>query len=184
MRPLILTFVLTLALTSVGCATAPQTQQERASLDTSAQQTLSTFKQNKPGYYKVYNDSAVGKAVFPSIGKGGIFLGGAYGQGVVYQGSKLIGYCKIEQATVGFQLGGQAYSQIIFFQNEAALQRFKRGEIAGSAQASAVAIKADASAQADYNNGVAVFSMDSAGLMYEATLGGQKFSYLPKDALD
>lgn len=88
-----------------------------------------------------------------------------------------MGYCKIEQATIGFQLGGQAYSQIIFFQNKAALQAFKRGEIQGAAQASA-------SAQADYENGVAVFSMDSAGLMYEASVGGQKFSYLPKDAVD
>ncbi|MFK7790325.1 MAG: YSC84-related protein [Phycisphaeraceae bacterium] len=184
MRTLPLFIIAILALGSIGCSTAPQTKQERVDLDTAAQSTLNTFKQNKPGYYKVYNGSAVGKAVFPSIGKGGYFLGGAYGQGVVYEGSKLVGYCKIEQATIGFQLGGQAYSQIIFFQNKEALQKFKRGEIAGAAQASAVAVKADASAQADYDNGVAVFSLDSAGLMYEASIGGQKFSYLPQDAVD
>ena len=184
MRTLMLTLVLTLAFGSIGCSTAPQTKQARTDLVSASQSTLNKFKQNRPGYYKVYSDSAVGKAVFPSIGKGGIFLGGAYGQGVVYEGANVVGYCKIEQATLGFQLGGQAYSQIIFFQNKAALQRFKRGELAGAAQASAVAIKADASAQADYKDGVAVFSMDSAGLMYEASIGGQKFSYLPKDALD
>ena len=184
MRTLMLTLVLALAFGSVGCSTAPQTKQERTDLVSASQTTLSKFKQNKPGHYKAYNGSAVGKAVFPSIGKGGYFLGGAYGQGVVFEGSKLVGYCKIEQATIGFQLGGQAYSQIIFFQNKAALQAFKRGEIQGAAQASAVAVKADASAQADYENGVAVFSMDSAGLMYEASVGGQKFSYLPKDAVD
>lgn len=184
MRSLLLALVLTTAFSSGGCSTAPQTKQERVDLDSAAQTTLSKFKQNKPGYYKIYNDSSVGKAVFPSIGKGGYFLGGAYGQGVVYEGNKLVGYCKIEQATIGFQLGGQAYSQIIFFANKEALQRFKRGELAGTAQASAVAVKADASSTADYKDGVAVFSMDSAGLMYEATLGGQKFSYLPKDALD
>ena len=184
MRPLLLSLVMMMALTSVGCATAPSTKQERTDLNAAAQSTLSKFKQNTPGYYKIYNDSAAGKAVFPSIGKGGYFLGGAYGQGIVYEGNKLVGYCKIEQATVGFQLGGQAYSQIIFFANTESLQRFKRGELAGTAQASAVAIKADASATADYKDGVAVFSMDSAGLMYEATLGGQKFSYLPKDAVD
>ncbi|MEM9347983.1 MAG: lipid-binding SYLF domain-containing protein [Planctomycetota bacterium] len=184
MRPLLLALVCTLALGPIGCATAPATKQDRTNLISASGQTLATFKQNKPGYYKVYNDSAVGKAVFPSIGKGGIFLGGAYGQGVVYEGNTVVGYCKIEQATVGFQLGGQAYSQIIFFQNKSSLQAFKRGQLAGAAQASAVAIKADASAQADYKDGVAVFSMDSAGLMYEASIGGQKFSYLPKDALD
>lgn len=184
MRTLLITLVLFTALGSVGCATAPQTRQERTDLNAAAKTTLSKFKQNRPGYYKVYNDSAVGKAVFPSIGKGGYFLGGAYGQGTVYEGNQLVGYCKIEQATIGLQLGGQAYSQIIFFQNKAALQAFKRGEIAGAAQASAVAVKADASTQADYDQGVAVFSLDSAGLMYEASIGGQKFSYLPKDALD
>ena len=184
MRTLQLFFIAMIAFGAIGCSTAPQTKQARVDLDTAAQTTLSKFKQNKPGYYKIYNDSAVGKAVFPSIGKGGYFLGGAYGQGVVYEGSTLVGYCKIEQATVGLQLGGQAYSQIIFFQNKAALQKFKRGEIAGAAQASAVAVKADASTQADYDNGVAVFSLDSAGLMYEASIGGQKFSYLPKDAVD
>ena len=184
MRTLLLTLVMALALGSVGCSTAPQTKQERTDLVSASQTTLSKFKQNKPGHYKAYSNSAVGKAVFPSIGKGGYFLGGAYGQGVVFEGNKLVGYCKIEQATIGLQLGGQAYSQIIFFQNKAALQAFKRGEIAGAAQASAVAVKADASAQADYENGVAVFSMDSAGLMYEASIGGQKFSYLPKDAVD
>lgn len=184
MRTLNLLLIAAIALCSIGCATAPGTKQERTDLNTAAQSTLNKFKQNKPGYYKIYNESAAGKAVFPSIGKGGYFLGGAYGQGVVYEGSKLVGYCKIEQATIGFQLGGQAYSQIIFFANKEALQRFKRGELAGTAQASAVAVKADASATADYKDGVAVFSMDSAGLMYEATLGGQKFSYLPKDAVD
>ena len=184
MRTLMLTLVLTIAFSSIGCATAPQTKQERTDLVTASQSTLNQFKQNSPGYYKAYNDSATGKAVFPSIGKGGYFLGGAYGQGVVFEGSTLVGYCKIEQATIGLQLGGQAYSQIIFFKDKAALQRFKRGELAGTAQASAVAVKADASATADYKDGVAVFTMDSAGLMYEAAIGGQKFSYLPKDAVD
>ena len=184
MRTTLLAALMLIAFTSVGCATAPQTKQDRQDLLSASKGTISQFKQNRPGYYKVYNDSSAGKAVFPSIGKGGIFLGGSYGQGVVFEDGKLVGYCKIEQVTAGFQLGGQAYSQIIFFQNKGALQAFKRGELAGTAQASAVAIKADASATADYDNGVAVFSMDSAGLMYEAAIGGQKFSYLPKDALD
>ena len=184
MRPIVLALVLATAFLSVGCATAPDTKQDRKDLLSESMNTLRKFKQNSPGYYKVYSDSSVGAAVFPSIGKGGYFLGGAYGQGVVLENARLIGYCKIEQATIGFQLGGQAYSQIIFFQNKESLQKFKRGEITGAAQASAVAIKADASAQADYKDGVAVFSMDSAGLMYEASIGGQKFSYLPKDAVD
>ena len=184
MRALLLTLIATLAFGSIGCATAPETKAERKDLIAESLRTLNTMKRTKPGHYKVYMDTSVGAAVFPSIGKGGYFLGGAYGQGVVYEKAVHIGYCKITQATIGFQLGGQAYSQIIFFENKAALQRFMRGELAGTAQASAVAVKADASATADYENGVAVFSMDSAGLMYEAAVGGQKFEYLPKDALD
>lgn len=184
MRTALLALTLLVGLTSVGCATAPQTKAERQNLLAASNATLAQFKQNNPGYYRVYSDSSVGAAVFPSIGKGGYFLGGAYGQGVVLENKKLVGYCKIEQATIGLQLGGQSYSQIIFFQNKGALQEFKRGDLAGTAQASAVALKADASATADYDNGVAVFTMDSAGLMYEAAIGGQKFSYLPKDAVD
>lgn len=184
MRTLMLTLALIFTLGLIGCSTAPETKQERKQLVAESQRTLLALKQSKPVYFKTYMQSSAGAAIFPSIGKGGYFLGGAFGQGVVYENARHIGYCKIEQATLGLQLGGQAYSQIIFFENKAALQRFKRGELAGTAQASAVAINADASSTADYKDGVAVFTLDSAGLMYEAAIGGQKFSYLPKDAVD
>ena len=184
MRTLILTLVLASAFFSVGCATAPETKRERTDLVVQAKATMAKFKKEKPGYHKAYNGSAKGVAIFPSIGKGGYFLGGAYGQGVVLQNGKVVGYCKIEQLTAGFQLGGQAYSQIIFFGTKDALSSFKQGEIAGAAAASAVAIKADAAATANYSNGVASFAFDSSGAMYEATVGGQKFSFIAKETFE
>ena len=145
-------------------------------------------------------DSAYGYAVFPTIGKGGIGIGGAYGTGRVYQQGAYIGDAKMTQVTIGFQLGGQAYSQMIFFEDARALKEFTSGEFEFGAQASAVALTAGAQAQATsagssagisggqhdattsgaYHKGMAVFTVAKGGLMYEASIGGQKFSYTPK----
>ncbi len=146
-----------------------------------------------------YFDTSVGYAVFPTIGKGGIGIGGAYGKGQVYKDGELIGTSTMAQATIGLQLGGQAYSQIIFFENDAALNDFTAGNFEFSAEASAVAITAGASATAStgggasagvsggkndatttsagYRKGMATFTVAKGGLMYEAALGGQKYSY-------
>ncbi len=142
-----------------------------------------------------------GYALFPSIGKAGMGVGGAHGEGQVYRGGKHIGNSKMTQLTVGFQLGGQVYSQIIFFEDERAFTEFTSGNFEFGAQATAVAITAGASAQtttgggtsagvsggtknADtasrgFHKGMAIFTIAKGGLMYEATLGGQKFSYTP-----
>jgi lipid-binding SYLF domain-containing protein len=114
------------------------------------------------------------------VGKGAVGVGGAYGKGVLYQGGRAIGYCDLSQASIGFQLGGQAYSEIIFFEDELSLQNFKSGTLEFAAQASAVAAASDASANADYDHGVAVFTLAGKGLMYEASIGGQKFTYQAK----
>jgi lipid-binding SYLF domain-containing protein len=119
-------------------------------------------------------------AVFPTVGKGGIGIGGAFGRGQVFQGGKLVGYAKLTSASIGFQLGGQSFSEIIFFQNKAAYDKFKSGEFGFDANASAVAATAGVAAKVDYKNGVAVFVMADAGLMYEASIGGQKFDFEPK----
>ena len=141
-----------------------------------------------------------GYAVFPTIGKGGIVVGGAYGKGRVYEKGKYVGDTSVTQVSVGFQLGGQAYSQIVFFENKHAFDEFTGGEFEFSAQASAVAITASASAEAtttgssasasgteehattagEYYKGMAVFTVAKGGLMYEASIGGQKFSYSMK----
>jgi len=122
-------------------------------------------------------DSAAGYVIFPNVGKGGIGVGGASGNGAVYEGDKVVGMAKLSQVTIGFQAGGQAYREVIFFESKEALQKFKESKFEFSAQASAVAVKTGASANAKYTNGVMVYTMQKGGLMYEASVGGQKFKY-------
>jgi lipid-binding SYLF domain-containing protein len=146
-------------------------------------------------------DRAYGYAVFPTIGKGGIGIGGAHGKGRVVVGGRHVGDTSMTQVTVGFQLGGQAFSQIIFFEDERAFRSFSSGNFEFSAQATAVAITAGVSAEAStgggmaagasggrndattthggFRKGMATFTIAKGGLMYEAALGGQKFSYTP-----
>ena len=121
--------------------------------------------------------SAYGYAVFPTVGKGGFGIGGAYGSGLVFRGGRVIGETSLTQLTIGFQLGGQAYREIVFFRDERSFDDFKNGSFELSAQASAVVATYGASADADFENGVAVFTLAKGGLMYEASVGGQKFSY-------
>ena len=141
-----------------------------------ASQTIAQYKKTDPGLSKFFAKAA-GYAVFPGVGKGGIGLGGAYGTGIVYQGGKTVGHTSLTQVTIGFQLGGQTYSEIIFFETKKALADFKAGDFAFSAQASAVALSTGASSTAKYEGGVAVFTATKRGLMVEASVGGQKFSY-------
>jgi lipid-binding SYLF domain-containing protein len=146
-------------------------------------------------------EKSIGYAIFPTIGKGGIGIGGAHGSGRVYKNGVFIGTTDMTQITVGFQLGGEAFSQIIFFENQAALDNFTSGNFEFSADASAVAITAGASATANtgggtsggasggkndattasmgYRKGMAIFTIAKGGLMYQATLGGQKYSFKP-----
>lgn len=120
---------------------------------------------------------AYGFAVYPKITKGGLGIGGAGGKGLVFEDYKVIGGASLAQATLGLQAGGQQYMEVIFFEDKAALDRFKAGKIKFSGQASAVALKDGASVDMDYQDGVAVFTKAKGGLMAEASLGGQKFKY-------
>ncbi len=146
-------------------------------------------------------EGAYGYVVFPTIGKGGIGIGGAHGAGRVYAQGEYVGDTTMTQLTVGFQLGGQAFSQMIFLEDEHAFDDFTSGNFEFSAQATAVAITAGVSAEANtgggtaagasggrndatvthggYRKGMAIFTIARGGLMYEASLGGQKFSYNP-----
>ena len=141
-----------------------------------AAKAILDVKKADPGIEKFFNESA-GYAVFPTVGKGGIGIGGAHGKGLVIVNDKVIGKTSLSQVTVGLQLGGQKYSQFIFFKDDVALGHFKRGNYEMGAQASAVAVTAGASADADYDKGVAVFTNVGGGLMAEASVGGQKFTY-------
>lgn len=124
-----------------------------------------------------YVDNAYGYAVFPKITKAGLGIGGAAGSGVVYQSNQEIGSSKLKQASFGLQAGGQQYSEVIFFENKEAFDHFTNGNLKFDAQASAVAITAGASIDVAYKNGVAVFTYTIGGLMYEASIGGQHFTF-------
>lgn len=162
-------------------------------------EALATFKQS-PVAQKFF-DSAYGYAVFPSIAKGGVGIGAAHGNGRVYRGGSIVGSTSMTQLSVGFQLGAQAYSQIIFFQDKRAFDEFTSGNFEFAAGASAIAITASAQAtasttgvsastgsqaartkQADasYTKGMAVLTVARGGLMYEAAIAGQKYDYTPR----
>ena len=141
-------------------------------------EAIVNLKRKDPGI-KLFFKKAYGYAIFPTVGKAGMGLGGAYGEGEVYRQGRYIGSSSMSQLTLGFQLGGQAYTEIIFFRDKRALDDFTSGNFEFNAQASAVALTAGASAEADYDNGVAIFTMPKGGLMYEASVGGQKFSFEP-----
>lgn len=170
--------LMTLAVCVSACSTAPTTESGRTNLVTEADQTLDQFR-NSDINIKNQIGSAYGYAVFPTIGKGAVGVGGAYGKGVVYEGGRPVGYCDMTQGTIGLALGGQAYSELILFQDKHAFERFKRNEIAFAAQASAVAAASGAGANASYKEGVLVYTLGEQGLMYEASIGGQGFSYQP-----
>jgi lipid-binding SYLF domain-containing protein len=147
-----------------------------AQTDAEVQEVIKNFKEGDlgmPAWFK----NAYAYAVFPSVGKGGFGIGGAYGKGLVYEQSTLVGRSTLTQITVGFQLGGQAFSEVIFFKDKTAFDDFTRGNFEFGAQVSAVALKSGISADLAYNEGVAIVTSTKGGLMYEAALGGQKFSY-------
>lgn len=122
-------------------------------------------------------DKASGYVIFPNVGKGGLGIGGAAGNGAVYEHGKVVGMAKLSQLSIGFQAGGQAYREVIFFESKKELERFKDSRFEFAAQASAVAVTSGASANVKYTDGVMVFTMQKGGLMYEASIGGQKFSF-------
>jgi len=124
---------------------------------------------------------AYGYVIFPNVGKGGLGVGGAAGNGSVYEKGKQIGMAKLTQVSIGLQAGGQAYREVIFFEEKKTMDRFKENRIEFAAQLSAVAAASGASANAKYVEGVMVFTMAKGGLMYEASVAGQKFKYEPND---
>lgn len=181
MRPTTITLAILMLVLQAGCSSAPKSASAGRSRIADAKLTIERLKQADPAISDSFFKSAKGWAVFPDVGKGGIGIGGAYGKGVLFENGSVAGYCDLAQASIGFQLGGQVYSEIIFFEHKHALNEFKSGTFEFAAQASAVALTADASVNADYEHGVAVFTLSGKGLMYEASIGGQKFDYTPKD---
>lgn len=179
MIPRLLLAAVLIPLTLVACNTAPKSEEGKADIRMDADTAVSRAERNDSTLVTLLRD-ARGYAVFPTVGKGAVGIGGAYGKGVLYESGAFVGYCDLTQASIGFQLGGQSYTEIIAFNTAEALNTFKSGNFAFDAQATAVAVKAGAGANAHYANGVAVFTTDEAGLMFEASIGGQKFTYQPR----
>ncbi len=166
------------ALLLSGCSTAPETGPDRTQLHNDAQTALNDFKTQDPSLDNVLRNS-YGYAIFPSIGKGAVGVGGAYGQGEVYQKGDRVGYADMTQATVGVSIGGETYAELIVFQTPEALQQFQSSQLTFAADASAVAAKAGAGADVKWDHGMSVFINVNGGLMTEASVGGQKFNYQP-----
>ncbi len=166
------------AMFLAGCSTAPQTGSDRSQLQNDSDAALNDLKAQDSSLDNVLRHS-YGYAIFPSVGKGAVGVGGAYGQGEVYQGGNLIGYADMTQATAGASIGGQTFAELIVFQSGDALQRFEAGQLTFDADASAVAAKDGAAANARWENGIAIFTDVKGGLMADAAVGGQKFNYEP-----
>ena len=176
---------LSLALLLIGLAFASVSTLAAWAPDDSDKLELSVAKaiidaKEKDPSLSTWFDTAYAYAVFPNVGKGGIGIGGAHGKGIVIRGDSTVGTTSLSQLSIGLQLGGQVYAEFIMFKDKTAFDHFARGNFEMGAQVSAVAITLGASADADYDKGVAVFTIAGGGLMYEASVGGQKFKYKAK----
>ncbi len=195
MRKIMTTFVAVAFAASVGPAFADDAaavQADKAGQDAKeagvkaqkddavkdATRAITALNKADPSLSKLFGDAA-GYAVFAQIGKGAVGIGGAHGTGVLFEKGNATGTTTLSQLTVGAQIGGQVYSEVIFFDTKEALANFRKGEFVMAAQVSAVAVKAGASKNAKYEQGVAVFTLSNGGLMAEASIGGQKFSFEP-----
>jgi lipid-binding SYLF domain-containing protein len=178
MRSIVLSLLAITALLLVGCSTEPRSEAKREALGDEVQSTLRRMKSLDSSLQQKLDD-AYGYVIFPEVGKGGFIVGGSYGRGQVFEQGNLIGYADITQATVGLQAGGQTFSELILFKDKQALDNFRNGKLKLTANASAVALKSGAAAAAEYRDGVAVLVEPRGGLMAEASIGGQSFSYVP-----
>jgi lipid-binding SYLF domain-containing protein len=174
---IVLTAAASIAVT--GCKSNEANNASQAqSLHGAVQETIDIARSRDPGLARWF-DTAHGYAVFPGIGAGGFIIGGGHGSGEVYARGAQIGTAKVTQLNIGATVGGQVTQQIIFFKDRFALDNFTKGGFEFDAAASAVAIKSGAATTTDYNNGVAVFVMPKKGAMVQASLGTQKFAFMP-----
>jgi lipid-binding SYLF domain-containing protein len=168
--------LLLFALTTFFAATVHAQDAKQQRLIDDAEKAKSSFIESDKFMQHMFNN-AYGYAILPNVGKGAAGIGGAAGSGIVYEQGKMIGSVKMKQLTVGLQVGGQAFREVIFFEDKATLDRFKTNEFEFSAQTSAAAVKAENYSDAEYTDGVIVFTQKKTGLMYDASIGGQKFNY-------
>jgi lipid-binding SYLF domain-containing protein len=168
--------LMVLTFFSILTPASAQTDSKDKKLVEDSKEGIKDFKHTDPDMSKLFS-GAYGYVIFPNVGKGAIGVGGASGGGTVFEKGAIVGKAQMTQVTIGFQFGGQAYREIIFFEDKATLDKFKDNKIEFSAQVSAVAAKSGASANAKYASGIVIFTQQKGGLMYEASVGGQKFKY-------
>ena len=169
---------ITIAAMLSGCAASPKTPQERMELHDKVNAALSDFESTDSGLDSLLHNSA-GYVMFPDVGKGGLVVGAAYGKAEVFAHHHSIGWADMTQGSVGAQIGGENYAELIVFQTHEALYRFKNNNFTFGGNASAVAVKAGAAADTEFKDGVAVFVKTTGGLMAEADVSGQKFNFIP-----
>jgi lipid-binding SYLF domain-containing protein len=162
----------------VGCATAPSSRADKEALLAEVASTLRRMRAEYPGVDLIVQHYSY--ALFPTVTKGGLVVGGARGQGVVYERGQHVGYCDLTQGSVGAQAGAQTFSELLVFANKGALDRFKAGQITFAADASAVVLKTGVTTDTSFIDGVAVVVSPIGGVMVEAAIGGQQFTYQPK----
>ena len=162
---------------SLGFTASAQSEKDQKII-ADADDAVATLLKIDPDMRDYFNKSA-GAAVFPNVGKGGFILGGASGNGVLYEYGKKVGMCSLKKVSVGLQAGGEALIQVIFFETEADVEKFKEGDYEFDAGISATALTAGASVDMEYTDGVAVFTHTKGGLMGDISVGGQKFEYKP-----
>ena len=168
-----------LCVAFAACATAPKTASDRNELENNAATTLATMIQKDPGLHGKLT-SVAGYAVFPTIGKGGFIAGAAYGRGILYENGRSVGYVELNQGSLGAQIGGQSFSELIVFLNPGDVAKVKGGDFSVGANVSAVALTAGAAASAQFVNGVAVFVMPKGGAMAELSVSGQQINFTPR----
>ncbi|MSR34290.1 MAG: hypothetical protein EXS12_05775 [Phycisphaerales bacterium] len=164
--------------TTVNCSTIPETKADRDALTASVTATIARAKAKDASLEKFFNEN-YGYAIFPEVGNGGVGLAFSYGRGQVFQGDKMSGYCDLSKGTIGLTLGGQTFSELIFFKDKEKYEGFINGKFAFAANASAVAVATGVGGSAPYVDGVAIFITNSSGLMFDASIGGQQFNFKP-----
>jgi lipid-binding SYLF domain-containing protein len=180
-KPLMLAAMLSVTgLGIVGCAsTAPTNDVQAKNLDDSASTALAKMVRKDPSIQQTIDQSA-GYAIFPNASSAGLLVGGKFARGEVYEKGQFIGYAKLEEGTIGAQIGGKTFNQLIVFQDAATLDRFKQNKWTPSANASAVILKAGAAASgAPFKDGVLTLVDVEGGAMAEASIGAQKFTFEP-----
>ncbi len=179
-----MSFTRTIALLAAlfaGCATAPATRAEKESLQTSARATLDEMIARNPAIQDIIRN-APGYAVFPSIGKGGVLVGGAHGQGILYEHGVPTGYVAVEQASIGAQLGGQTFAQLLVLHTPQQIADVKAGRFTAGANLGVVVLSQSANTQTNFNPNASLFVMPRGGLMVDVSVSGQRIKYQPLSA--